>query len=162
MTNSTTKTVSRLIISILACEAAGGIGAIFTTSVIPTWYAALQKPSFTPPNWLFGPAWVTLYLLMGIAVFLVWQKGLDTPGVRSSLGVFLIQLVLNISWSIIFFGAKSLLGGVVIIVALWLAILWTILKLFRISVTAGWLMLPYILWVSFASALNISVWMLNS
>jgi tryptophan-rich sensory protein len=156
------KAFVKLVASILICEAAGVVGSLFTTSAIPTWYAALQKPSFTPPSWLFAPAWGTLYLLMGIAAFLVWQKGLAEPGVKASLAVFLVQLVLNALWSIVFFGVKSLLGGVVIILGLWLAILWTIVRFFRISATAGALLIPYILWVSFASALNISVWLLNA
>lgn len=154
--------VTKLLVSILVCQSAGLIGAFFTTPAIPTWYAALQKPAFTPPNWLFGPAWITLYLLMGIAAFLVWRRSLDTPGVKSSLAVFVVQLVLNALWSIVFFGAKSLLGGVVIILVLWLAILWTMLWFFKISTAAGALMIPYILWVGYAAALNITVWRLNT
>ena len=98
----------RVIVSILACQFAGLIGSMFTMNAIPTWYAALNKPSFTPPNWLFAPAWTTLYLLMGIAAFLVWNKGLEKPGVKRSLAAFLVQLVLNTLWSILFFGMKSL------------------------------------------------------
>jgi tryptophan-rich sensory protein len=162
MASEKSKTVIKLVVSILACGGAGIIGSIFTAPAIPTWYAALQKPVFTPPNWLFGPAWGTLYLLMGIAAFLVWRKGLDEPGVKASLVVFLVQLVLNALWSIVFFGAKSLLGGVAIILALWLAILWTMVRFFKISTAAGALMVPYILWVSYASALNVVVWMLNT
>ena len=98
---------------------------------------------------------------MGIAAFLVWQKGLDKPGVKTALVVFLIQVILNALWSLVFFGFKSPIAGVVVIVVLWLAILFTILRFFRISAAAGALLLPYILWVSFAAVLNISVWILN-
>jgi benzodiazapine receptor len=155
------KDIARLIISIIACQCAGLVGSIFTTPTIPTWYAALQKPVFTPPNWLFGPAWVTLYLLMGISAFIIWRRGLDNQQVRAALIVFLIQLVLNALWSVAFFGLKSPLYGVIVIVALWIAILFTILKFFKVSSAAGVLLLPYILWVSFAAVLNISIWILN-
>ena len=153
--------VVKLIVSLIACQAAGAVGSIFTTSAIPTWYAGLEKPFFTPPNWLFAPAWITLYILMAIAAFIIWRKGFAKEGVRCALIVFLVQLVLNALWSVVFFGLQSPLWGIVVIVALWIAILITIIKFFRLSVTAGALMLPYILWVSFASALNIAIFMLN-
>jgi benzodiazapine receptor len=153
--------VIKLVVSIVACQCAGAIGSIFTTPAIPTWYAALEKPFFNPPNWLFAPAWITLYLLMGIAAFLVWRKGLGQRGVKAALVVFLVQLVLNALWSVVFFGLKSPLWGVVVILALWVAILLTILRFFKLSTAAGALLLPYILWVSFASVLNVSIWVLN-
>lgn len=153
--------IIKLVISIVVCQGAGVIGSVFTTRAIPTWYAALQKPAFTPPNWLFAPAWGTLYLLMGIAAFLVWRVGLENKQVKTALYFFLIQLVLNTMWSVVFFGMQSPLYGVIVIIILWVAILLTILKFARISAVAAWLLVPYILWVSFASALNISVWLLN-
>jgi len=153
--------IIKLVISIVACQCAGIIGSIFTTPAIPTWYATLQKPFFNPPNWLFAPAWVTLYLLMGIAAFLIWRKGLEQKGVKSALVIFLVQLVLNALWSVVFFGLKSPLWGVVVILALWVVILLTIIRFFRLSTAAGSLMLPYILWVSFASVLNVSILVLN-
>jgi benzodiazapine receptor len=153
--------IVKLVVSIVACQCAGLIGSVFTTPNIPTWYAALEKPFFTPPNWLFAPAWITLYVLMAVAAFLVWRKGLGEEGVKCALTVFLVQLVLNALWSVVFFGLHSPLWGMVVILALWVAILLTIIKFFRLSVAAGSLMLPYILWVSFASALNISIWVLN-
>ena len=152
----------KLVISIVVCQGAGIIGSLFTTPAIPTWYAALQKPAFTPPNWLFAPAWITLYLLMGIAAFLIWRVGLENRRVRTALIIFLVQLVLNSLWSVVFFGMQSPLYGIIVIIILWLAILLTILKFARISSVAAWLLVPYILWVSFASALNISIWLLNS
>ena len=151
----------KLVISIVVCQGAGIIGSLFTTPAIPTWYAALQKPAFTPPNWLFAPAWITLYLLMGIAAFLIWRVGLENRRVRTALIIFLVQLVLNSLWSVVFFGMQSPLYGIIVIIILWLAILLTILKFARISSLAAWLLVPYILWVSFASALNIAIWLLN-
>ena len=161
MKSSRFREIIRLVVSILACQCAGLIGSIFTAPAIPTWYAALEKPPFTPPSWLFAPAWVTLYILMGVAAFLVWRKGLDQEGVKSALVVFLVQLVLNALWSVVFFGYESPVAGAVVIIALWVAILFTILRFFKLSVTAGYLLIPYILWVSFAAALNISIWILN-
>jgi len=151
----------RLIVSIVACQLAGIIGSVFTARAIPTWYATLHKPSFTPPNWLFGPAWITLYLLMAIAAFLVWRKGLSDRLVKWALITFLVQLVLNALWSVVFFGLQWPFGGVIVIVGLWVAILFTILRFFRVSIAAGVLLLPYILWVSFAAVLNVSIWLLN-
>jgi benzodiazapine receptor len=153
--------IVKLVVSIVACQGAGFIGSLATTPNIPTWYAALEKPFFTPPSWLFAPAWITLYLLMAIAAFLIWRKGLREEGVKCALIVFLVQLVLNALWSLVFFGLQSPLYGMVVIIALWIAILLTIIKFFRLSTAAGWLMIPYILWVSFASILNISIWVLN-
>jgi benzodiazapine receptor len=154
--------IARLVASILICQGAGLIGSIFTTPAIPTWYAALKKPFFRPPNWLFAPVWITLFTLMGVSAFLVWRKGLDNPQVKIALGIFLIQLILNTSWSVVFFGLRSPLGGLIVISALWVAILLTILNFFKISMSAGLLLLPYILWVSFAAVLNLFIWRLNS
>lgn len=147
--------------NIVVCQLAGRLGAIFTTPAIPTWYASLAKPAFQPPNWLFFPVWTTLYTLMGIAAFLVWRKGLGQRQVQVALGIFAIQLVLNTAWTIIFFGLYSLFGAVIAIVFLWIAILVNIVTFWRMSKVAGALLIPYILWVSFAGILNYSVWMLN-
>ena len=149
--------VIKLIVSILASLAAGGIGSPFTFKAIPNWYAGLKKPSYTPPNWAFGPIWTTLYFLMGISVFLVWQKGLATNGALLAFILFWIQLAVNAVWSIIFFGMKSKGGGVITIVVLWLLILATMITSFRVSGWAGALLLPYIVWVSIASYLNLSL-----
>jgi tryptophan-rich sensory protein len=153
--------IVKLIVSIVVCEGAGGIGAIFTTPSIPIWYKGLKKPAFTPPNAVFGPVWITLYLLMGIAVFLVWREGLGQEGVTLAFIVFWVQLVLNVLWSVIFFGLKSLLGGMVVILLLWIAILANIILFFGVSPTAGGLLIPYIVWVSIAANLNLQVWKLN-
>ena len=151
----------KLIIAIVVCELAGGIGSLVTISAIPTWYAALAKPALNPPSWIFGPVWTTLYLLMGIAAFLVWKQGWDRRDVRKALAVFGLQLVLNAVWSIIFFGLHSPLWALVDLVAMWLAIVWTMTLFYRISKPAMWLLLPYVLWVSFAAYLNYSIWILN-
>ena len=153
--------IVKLVTSLVLCQCAGIVGSVFTAPAIPNWYAALQKPAFTPSNWLFAPAWITFYLLMGIAAFLVWRVGLANRPVRTALIIFLVQLVLNSLWSVVFFGMQSPLYGVIVIVILWLMILLTIFKFARISAAAAWLLVPYILWVSFASALNISIWILN-
>jgi tryptophan-rich sensory protein len=155
----------KLIIAVVVSELAGVIGSIFTVSAIPTWYAGLIKPALNLPSWLFGPVWITLYGLMGIAAFLVWNhkswNGNDEMNVRQALFVFLLQLVLNAAWSIIFFGFHSPLWAFVCIVALWLSILWIMVLFYKISKPAMYLLLPYILWVSFAAYLNYSILMLN-
>ena len=161
MEKSKSIVVIKLVISIVICQLAGLIGSFFTVPSIPTWYPTLKKPPFTPPNWLFAPVWTTLFLLMGISAFLVWHKGINDRQVRISLSIFGAQLILNILWSVMFFGLKSPLAGFIDISILWLAILFTILNFFKISKTAGILLIPYILWVSLAAALNISIVILN-
>jgi translocator protein len=153
--------ILKLAISIIICLAAGFIGSIFTNRSIPTWYAALKKPSFNPPDWLFGPAWTILFILMGIALFLVWRKGLNLQPVKIALIIFIVQLILNILWSFLFFAQRAPLAGFIEIILLWIMILITILVFYPISKPAGLLLLPYILWVSFASILNFSLWRLN-
>jgi tryptophan-rich sensory protein len=150
-----------IVVAIVVCELAGLIGSLFTTPSIPGWYAGLIKPSFNPPNWIFGPVWTTLYAMMGLAAWIVYDKGLKRPEVRKALAVFGAQLVLNTIWSIVFFGAHQLVGAVIVIVLLWAMILWTILAFRKISKAAAWLLVPYILWVSFASVLNVAICALN-
>lgn len=151
----------KLILSIVICQAAGLIGTIFTMDSIPTWYASLNKPSFNPPNWLFGPVWTLLYLMMGISLFIVWKEDLKNKVVKSAFIIFMIQLFLNTIWSIVFFGMHSTAGGLIIIALLWIMILITILKFMKISRVAGILLIPYLLWVSFATLLNFSIFKLN-
>ncbi len=153
--------IFKLIICVAACLGAGAIGSIFTRQAIPTWYATLEKPVFNPPNWVFAPVWTLLYILMGVAVFLVWRKGWESRQVKIGLIAFLIQLVLNALWSVAFFGLESPLCGLIVIAVLWMAILFTTLQFYRISRVAGVLMLPYLLWVTFAAVLNESIWLLN-
>ncbi len=156
------KDVLRFIISILICQAAGFIGSLFTSPSIPTWYASLKKPSFNPPNWVFFPVWTALFLLMGISLYILWTQALKDGKANIALIFFAVQLVLNILWSILFFGLKSPLFAFIEIIILWLAILLTILISFSVSKVAGLLLLPYILWVSFAAVLNFFLWKLNS
>jgi len=161
MLNMRIRDIWKLVVSIIACLAAGAVGSIFTRQAIPTWYATLEKPAFNPPDWLFAPVWTLLYLMMGVAAFLVWRKGLENRQVRIALIVFLIQLVLNALWSVVFFGLESPLYGLIVIAALWVAILFTVLKFYRISLAASVLLWPYLLWVTFAAVLNVSIWLLN-
>lgn len=140
---------------------AGFIGSFATQSSVNTWYNTLQKPSFTPPDWLFAPVWTLLYILMGIALFLVWKEGIEDKIVKIGIVIFSIQLFLNLLWSIIFFGMRSIPGGAIEIVFLWLSILATIIIFMGISKVAGYLLIPYFLWVSFASVLNFSLYALN-
>lgn len=140
---------------------AGVIGGFFTASSVNTWYVPLTKPSFNPPNWLFSPVWITLYVLMGIALFLVWRKGFQTEGVKSALLIFGVQLVLNALWSILFFGLKMPLLAFIEIIVLWGFILITMFKFKKVSKLAGYLLVPYLLWVSFAAVLNFFLWYLN-
>jgi translocator protein len=153
--------VLKLVASLIICLSAGGIGAIFTTRAIPIWYRGLKKPGFTPPNSLFGPIWTILYILMGVAVFLVWREGLNHSGVPVAFSLFWVQLALNILWSIIFFGLRSLAGGMALIILLWIMILVTLILFFRVSAAAGGLLIPYLLWVTIASNLNLQIWRLN-
>jgi benzodiazapine receptor len=152
----------KLVFCLFACFVAGSIGSIFTMPAIPTWYASLSKPFFNPPNFIFGPAWTTLYILMAVSAFLVWQKGLSDEKVKDALAWFAVQLALNSFWSIAFFGLRSPIAGLVVIILLWSAILMTILRSSKISELAAWLMVPYILWVSFAAVLNLSILILNA
>lgn len=145
----------KLAISIGLCLLAGAIGSIFTFQSIPIWYSGLNKPSFTPPSWIFAPAWTALYLLMGISLYLVWQK---TQKISKT---FLLQLGLNVLWSIAFFGLRSPLYGLAVIIPLWFAIAVTIIEFNKTSRKAALLLLPYLAWVSFAAALNFFVWKLN-
>ena len=154
--------MKKLFISILICLFAGFIGSFFTSSAIPTWYTTLQKPSFAPPNWVFFPVWTTLFIMMGISLFLVWQKGWEDKKVKTAIYIFAGQLVLNALWSIAFFGFKSPLLGLMEIIILWIAIAATILSFMKVSRTAAYLLIPYIIWVSFAAILNFSIWGLNS
>lgn len=156
------KKLVKLVVSIVVCQLAGVIGSIFTVSNITSWYIDLSKPILNPPGWVFGPVWITLYFLMGIALFLVWNKGLDSPFNRNAFILFIVQLVFNAMWSIVFFGMHQLLISVFVIVILWLLIFVNIVQFGKISKPAAYLLLPYILWVSFASYLNIAIYILNS
>lgn len=153
--------IAKLAAVIIFCELAGVTGSIFAAASIPGWYAKLNKPRLAPPNWIFSVVWIGLYALMGISVFLVWQKGLEDQNTRIALALFIIQLALNVIWSIMFFGLRSPGGSLVEIIILWLAIFATIIAFAKISDLAAWLLLPYLFWVSFAAFLNYGIYKLN-
>lgn len=153
--------ILKLIACLIICQLAGFVGSLFTTPSIPTWYADLVKPAFNPPNWIFSPVWISLFVLMGISLFLVWQKSLHFPGVKTAMLWFGVQLALNVFWSILFFGLKSPALAFVEIIFLWVAIFLTLVKSFKVSRLASVLLLPYIGWVSFAAVLNFFLWRLN-
>ena len=155
------KNIIKLIISIIICQLAGIIGSIFTTPSISTGYASLNKPVFNPPNWVFSPVWITLFVLMGISLYLVWSKAIKKELKKRALILFGIQLLLNIFWSVIFFGLNSILFAFIEIIFLWIAILLTIIYFYKISKIASYLLIPYILWVSFAAVLNFSIFLIN-
>ena len=153
----------KLLVSIIVCELAGLIGSIFTMPAIPTWYAGLQKAALNPPSWVFGPVWTTLFALMGIAFFIVWKNrtNKNKAAVKTAFAIFAGQLLMNILWSILFFGLQSPGSALLEVIGFWLMILVTIIAFSKVSKAAAWLLLPYILWVSFATYLNYAVWMLN-
>ena len=150
----------KFLISVVLCQAAGITGAFFTGLSVNTWYPTLNKPPFNPPNAVFGPVWTTLYLFMGISFYLIWDKQ-GKADISGSVKIFLIQLCVNILWSAAFFGARSPLYGFIVILILWILILLSIMKFFRISKTAAYLFIPYLMWVSFAAVLNYSLLVLN-
>jgi tryptophan-rich sensory protein len=152
----------RLVVACGVSLAAGVIGSLAVTGQgFSSWYAAIQKPGFTPPGWVFGPVWTILYLLMGVAAFLVWQRGLGSRPVRTALVWFLVQLALNAAWTPVFFGLHRIGLALLVIVLLWAVIVVTMYYFFRVSRPAGLLLVPYLLWVSFATVLNASIWHLN-
>jgi tryptophan-rich sensory protein len=154
--------IPKLVGSVLLCEAAGGIGSIFTRDSLKEWYPSLEKPSFTPPGWVFGPVWTSLYALMGASFYVAErQQEEGSNEAKASRVLFGIQLVLNALWSYVFFGRRSPSWALVEIVFLWAAIVATTVTFWRISRTAALLMLPYLLWTSFATLLNYKIWSLN-
>ena len=154
--------ITRIISVILTCLAIGYLSGNVTREAITTWYPTLVKPSFNPPNWIFAPVWSLLYVMMGVAAGLVWNRiESDKEAVKKALIFFIIQLVLNALWSYLFFGLHNpLLAGIEIII-LWLMIYETYAKFVKINKTAAYLLLPYLAWVSFAMILNWSIWWLN-
>ena len=145
---------------LVLCLAVSGIGAAVTATSVGTWYQALHKPAFNPPDWIFAPVWTTLYILMAIAGWRVWrQAGFETG--RKALTVFMVQLALNLAWSFIFFGQQRIGLALIEIAILLLVIIATTVLFWRIDRWAGVLFLPYVLWVAFATVLNASLWWLN-
>jgi len=149
----------RFVASILICLTAGAVGSFFTSTSVNFWYRTLNKPSFNPPDWLFAPVWTTLYILMGISLYII--LGSDNNKKRAALIVFSIQLALNLLWSAIFFGLRNPTFALIEIIFLWFSILVAIFIFRRISIFASILLVPYILWVSFAVLLNSLIVILN-
>lgn len=148
----------QILLSIGLCLFAGLIGSLFTFSATPTWYVTLNKPEFSPPNWIFGPVWTILYILMGVSLYLVWTSKKKS---KFALKLFLAQLLLNTLWSIIFFGMRNPTLALVEVVILWVMILLTILEFRKISKCAAYLLFSYLAWVSFATILNLFIVLLN-
>jgi len=178
------KNIGKFITSLIICQMAGILGSIFTMPKINTWYATLNKPSFTPPGWFIGLVWTILFFLMGISLYLVWSKNWEIKlppesdrkkawnriseklwfgswREENAALIFALQLALNILWSVVFFGLRSPGFAFFEILMLWFAILYTIINFYRISKPASYLLIPYILWVTFASFLNFMVWRMN-
>ncbi|MFA6551281.1 MAG: TspO/MBR family protein [Patescibacteria group bacterium] len=143
------------------CLGAGGIGSVFTTPVIPTWYAGLNKPEFSPPNFIFAPVWTTLFILMAVALYLIWQKGWQNKAARTGMIIFVIHLFFNTLWSILFFALHNPFLALLDIIILWLLIIVLMIKFYALDKRAGYLLIPYFLWVSFASVLNYFIFILN-
>ncbi|HIH32055.1 TPA: tryptophan-rich sensory protein [Candidatus Woesearchaeota archaeon] len=148
----------KLIVSIVICLLMGFIAGMSTSKSIDSWYSKIKKPSFNPPNWIFGPVWTILYVLMGISLYLMWTSKIDN---RLAIMFFVIQLVLNFLWSYLFFSMHNPLLAFIDIALLWIMIILTMIYAYPVSQTASLLMIPYILWVTFASILNLSIYLLN-
>ncbi len=155
------KPIWKILIAVVVCVAVGSLSGIATNHAIEGWYTTINKPSFNPPNWIFGPVWTLLYILMGIAAGLVWKAGWDRKDVQIALGIFAVQLALNAMWSVIFFVGESPLWALVEILVLLAFIILTIVKFKPINSTAAYLLIPYVLWVSFATILTASILYLN-
>ncbi len=149
----------KLIISLLIPQLVGGLGAWATFTSVQSWYPTLAKPAFNPPNWIFGPMWTLIYVLMGIACFLIWKS--KHPRKKQLLILYGVQLFFNALWSPAFFGLQSPGLGLLVIIPLFVLIVFCVIQFKKVSAPASWLMVPYLLWVGFASMLNFSIWMLN-
>jgi translocator protein len=151
----------KLILSILIPVAVGAISGFFTNSGVEGWYAVANKPSFNPPNWIFAPVWTTLYILMGIAMYLIWNAAIDEKKKRRALLLYALQLMLNFLWSFIFFEMQQPGAALIEIILMWFSILLTLLAFGKINKAAAGLLVPYLCWVSFAIVLNYEIWSLN-
>lgn len=151
----------KLIVSVIGCQLVGIMGTPFTFFAIPNWYANLNKPFFAPPNWIFGPVWTLLYFMMALSFYLIWKQGWKKKKIKEAMTYFLAQLGLNFLWSPIFFGLRAPLLGLIVILALWILIVMTMKKFYPLSKLAFYLLIPYLLWVSFATMLNAAIVVLN-
>ena len=150
-----------LVVAIVICFAAAGLGGLVTSPNIPNWYADLAKPTWNPPDWIFGPVWSCLYLMMAVSAWIVWRQA-GFAGAKLPLALFAVQLALNSLWSVLFFGLHSPGMAAVEIILLWMAILVTIITFWKRSRWAGTLLVPYLAWVSFAAVLNLAIWQMNT
>ena len=149
-----------LVVVVIVTFAAAGIGSVFTSASVSQWYPALEKPSWTPPGWLFGPVWTLLYALMAAAAWVIWRKE-GWAGARAALLLYAVQLALNAAWSPLFFGLRMPGIAFAELVVLWMAIVATVAAFWRRSLAAAVLMLPYVVWTTFAAALNLAIWRMN-
>ena len=154
------KQILKLVASLLLPLGVGGIAGMYTTEAIPGWYASLVQPSFNPPNWVFGPVWTTLYIIMGISLFLIWKLPASKERNQAIL-VFMVQLVLNFCWSFFFFHFKMIGLALVDIVGLWIMILVMLFRFYKLKPISAYINIPYLLWVTFATALNTAYFFLN-
>lgn len=153
--------IIKISISVGLCLLIGFIASLATQTTVESWYPTLEKPIFNPPSWVFGPVWGLMYVIMGVAAGIVWSKGFYHKWVKTALYHFLLQLILNGAWSLIFFGLMEPFWALLDIIALFILLVFTI-KWFRVvSDTAAYLLFPYALWVLFAAALNFEIWRLN-
>ena len=153
--------VLKFIISIIICQSAGIFGSLFTFDSISDWYVTLEKPAFAPPNWIFGPVWITLYFLMGLSLYIVWKDELKSKTRNAFFVVFGIQLILNALWSFLFFGLRSPFLGLLDIILLDIMVIVTIIYAKSISKLAMILLIPYLIWIVFASFLNYVIFLFN-
>lgn len=152
--------ILKLVVSIILPLGLGAIAGIFTAKAIPEWYATLNQPSFNPPNWIFGPVWTSLYILLGISLFLIWKQPATIERNRA-ISIFIIQLILNFAWSFLFFYFHQIGLALIDIIALWVCIITMLVLFYRIKPLAAYINIPYFLWVTFATILNASYFMLN-
>ncbi|WP_295794887.1 TspO/MBR family protein [Mucilaginibacter sp.] len=149
------------LISLVITLAIGFVASLFTRPQIASWYSTLNKPTFNPPPWLFAPVWTALYIMIAIAAYLVWQRRDSSKTYKITASIYIVQLAFNFSWSMVFFGLHGILPALFVILLLWVSIILNIRWFKKYSKTAAWLLVPYLLWVSFASILNLSIYLLN-
>ena len=148
--------------SVLIVEVVGASGSVFTARGLEGWYGTLQRPALAPPNWVFGPVWTLLFFLIGVAVWFVWRRAESSPrAVRIAIGVFVVHFGFNLAWSAVFFGLQRIGAGLAVILVLWVLIVVTIWAFDRVDRRSALLLVPYLLWVSFAAYLNYRFWVLN-
>ncbi|MFB6124836.1 MAG: TspO/MBR family protein [Halanaeroarchaeum sp.] len=154
--------VASLVFAVLVVEVVGGSGAVFTAQGLASWYDSLVRPAIAPPNWVFGPVWTTLFALMGVALWLVWRAAPDRPRAATvAVAVFAVHFLANLAWSAVFFGLRAIGPGLAVIAVLWLLIVATMGAFDRVNRRAALLLVPYLLWVTFAAFLNYRFWALN-